>query len=353
MSYMDSKFEFKSNLGAGKFGEVWLTEDLTLRAERAVKLIPISKISNQRNFFQEAQILKQAEHKNIVQIYEAGIFDAEKIYVSMEILKKGSLQNEASGRYVVLTRAKKLMIDVLRGLQWAHSKGIIHRDIKPSNILIGDSYEGKLSDFGLAIQNMSDSDLTVTSAYEYTLHRAPEIETPVDYNELTDIYACGVTLYRLVNGDSFFIPESTGNVPLLIQSGRLPDRTKYRDFVPRSLRSVINKAMNPDPEMRYQSAEEFRSALERIPICLNWEERRHSNGIIWKTGLKDICYEVKLEMSVKDVYLVQLRKGPNKGSMRVVHKASVDDLTRTNAEKIARKLLQDAVEGKSDLIIKR
>ncbi|MBK7653191.1 MAG: protein kinase [Flammeovirgaceae bacterium] len=79
---------------------------------------------------------------------------------------------------------------------------MVHRDIKPANILIGDAKEGKLSDFGLALPNIDKLDTSTIKQYQYFLHLAPEVQRVGDYTTLSDIYSCGVTLYRLVNGDS-------------------------------------------------------------------------------------------------------------------------------------------------------
>jgi len=95
------------------------------------------------------------------------------------------------------------MIDILRGLSYAHSKKIIHRDIKPANIMIGGGGDGKLSDFGLALPNIKRVDLSALKQYQYLLHLAPEVRKFSDYTYQADIYACGMTLYRLVNSDNY------------------------------------------------------------------------------------------------------------------------------------------------------
>lgn len=205
---MADSYDFKRRLGSGNFGEVWLAVDTGLNSTCALKCIPPDKVINQNNFFQEAQILKAAEHGNIVKVLETGRLKDGRIYVAMEYLKRGSLEDEASGAYVPLTRAKKVMIDALRGLEYAHSKNIIHRDIKPANILIGNTLEGKLSDFGLALPDLATLNLSLVKQYQYLLHLAPEVNSFRDYSCLSDIYACGITFYRLVNGDSFFYHKS-------------------------------------------------------------------------------------------------------------------------------------------------
>lgn len=159
---MAVSFDFKRRLGSGYFGEVWQAVDTGLGCEVALKCIPPDKIINQGNFFQEAQVLKASEHANIVQVYDTGTLSDGRIYVSMEYLAKGSLEDEARGAPIALSRAKRLMVDVLRGLGHAHDQGIVHRDVKPANILIGDAGQGKLSDFGLALPDISTTTLSIS-----------------------------------------------------------------------------------------------------------------------------------------------------------------------------------------------
>jgi len=94
---MAASFDFKERLGAGHFGEVWRVIDTGLNAERALKLIPPSKVLNPTNIFHEAQILKEAEHPNVVRVEETGTLGDGRIYVAMEYLPKGSLEDEAKG----------------------------------------------------------------------------------------------------------------------------------------------------------------------------------------------------------------------------------------------------------------
>jgi serine/threonine protein kinase len=112
-------FDLQKRLGSGYFGTVWLAHDTGLDVERALKLISREKI-HAANVFHEAQILQAAQHPNVVRIFGTGEWDDQSIYIAMEYLPKGSLEDEAEGGYVDLTRARRVMIDVLRGLDHLH-----------------------------------------------------------------------------------------------------------------------------------------------------------------------------------------------------------------------------------------
>lgn len=343
---MAISFDFKKRLGAGNFGEVWLAVDTGLNSICALKCIPKDKLINQDNFFQEAQILKLAEHPNIVRVLETGTLNDGRVYVAMEYLEKGSLEDEASGAYIHLTRAKVLMVDVLRALEYSHNKNIIHRDIKPANIMVGNAKEGKLSDFGLALPDISKLKLTSIKQYQYILHLAPEIKTLKDFSILSDIYACGVTLYRLVNGDSFLPQIPLHDVREKILAGTYPDRGSYRDFIPVSVRRVINKAMHINPDERYQSAKEMRHKLEQLNLVKNWDEKQLQNGFRWVCGTSNMYYKVKkLQVDVKK-WEIETKKGKTKTTLKRVMKFCYKNLDKKQADIKVKKILQDYATGK-------
>jgi serine/threonine protein kinase len=169
-----------------------------------------------------------AEHPNIVRVEETGLFDDGSVYVAMEYLRRGSVADEAKGAPLPMSRVKQLMIDMLRGLAHAHGKSIIHRDIKPANILVGPAQEGKLSDFGLAL-DLGSTDALAVKDYAYIMHLAPEIGKPEDYSCAADIYAAGVTLYRLIDGDRALPSLPIAEVRKRTKAGNYPSREEYRD----------------------------------------------------------------------------------------------------------------------------
>ena len=340
----DGNFDFQRRLGSGHFGEVWLVMDTGLDCHRAVKCIPVDKVINSQNFFQEAQILKLAEHPNIVTVYEANYLTDGRIYVSMEYLPNGSLEDDASGSYVPLSKAKRLMVHVLRGLSHAHSKGIVHRDIKPANVMIGQNGEGKLSDFGLAVKDIATFDASALKHYNYILHLAPEVSSFSDFSIASDIYACGVTLYRLVNGDEFVSGIPIQDVRRLARKAEFPDRGKYREFVPSALRKVINRAISVNPNERFESAEVMRHALEKVPTAMDWNERKLNNGFLWTGSTNRIQASVRRSKDVDGSWSVVVKKG--KLSLRRDNSLSKFATTKSSAESHTRKVLQGFVTGK-------
>lgn len=345
---MAVSFDFRRRLGSGYFGEVWYAIETGLGHEVALKCIPPDKIVNQGNFFQEAQVLKKSEHPNIVHVNDTGTLNDGRVYVSMEYLRGGSVEDEAQGAPLPLSRAKRLMVDVLRGLGHAHDRSIVHRDIKPANILIGNTGEGKLSDFGLALPDVQGLNMAQLKQYQYVLHLAPEVRGIQDYTPLSDIYACGVTLYRLVNGDSTLPQISPTQAHLLARRGDFPPRNRYRDYVPQALKKMINKAMSVDPASRYQTADEMRHALEHQPLYVDWTESKTPGRLIW-TGRSQhsIYYEVVKFQQLDRRWAIETRKGSSATGLRRIGKLCFADMRKQDADKRARRILQDITTGRT------
>lgn len=343
---MSASFDRLQRLGSGYFGEVWLARETGLDVLRALKVIPVDRLINPTNFFYEAQVLKAAEHPNVVHVEDTGTLSDGSVYVAMEYLKSGSIEDEAKGSYIPLSRVKKLMSDMLRGLSHAHHKGILHRDIKPANILVGSAGDGKLSDFGLAMPANIDPKKLGIKDYKYILHLAPEVAAGAPYSVVSDIYACGLTMYRLVNGDSFFTVPTGADIYCLAAAGKFPDRTQYREFVPKPWRVLINRAMNVNPSARFQDAEELRHSLESMKAFMSWNERAFTNGIEWTSGHDSRCFDVTRRKTGLNEWLVELKKGSSKSSLRRVSAHCSVFPSETAARRATDRILQDYVLGR-------
>jgi len=237
-----------------------------------------------------------------------------------------------------------VMIDALRGLEHAHNQGILHRDIKPANILIGDHDEGKLSDFGLALP-AGISPMTIgMKGYLYTLHTAPEVLAGSPSTVQSEIYSCGATLFRLVNGDMFV--ASPPDLSAEILAGTFPDRTHYRAFIPRQVRTVINRALNVDPKKRYQSAADLRHAIEQLSTFVNWQEALLTDGIRWTATAGSKCYEILGTVDAAGIHSVVVRQGASSKSLRCISSLCYEGTDKAAARAHSARVLQDFVLGR-------
>lgn len=184
-------------LGSGFFGEVWLEEDEGLGRRCAVKYLKPGRLPP-GPVFAEAQAMVDAEHDNVVRLYSADIEGAVPV-IRMEYLPNGSVADRFGGSPAPVADALHVLEEACRGVEALHARGVLHRDLKPANLLIGHDGRIKVSDFGLAchLANVGGA-----PPWGYTEHLPPEafaadgaIETVAG-----DIYALGVTLYRVLNG---------------------------------------------------------------------------------------------------------------------------------------------------------
>lgn len=330
-------YEKLEKLGEGNFGEVWLVYDKALDVRRAVKTVRPDRIINPTNFYDEPRTLMELEHPNIVKVVDAGKEKNGNLYIAMEYLKKRSLETEYRGKALPLSVALKYLCEICRGLEHAHINGFIHRDIKPANVLIGNRGEAKLSDFGLATRIPRGG---VASPYGYLTHMAPEIIRDQGATVLTDIYAVGVTAYRLLNGDSF-LPDvsSTEEIADLILDSEYPDRSHYRPYIPRQLRTIINRAMNLDPVKRFQCAASMRNSLEKILVCCDWKWFPRKNNVIYETLINGAKIKVVILAKANRRFDILTNKKGLTGCVRRITKDCPTDLTKAAMKRAIRQIL--------------
>lgn len=259
----------KSCLGTGYFGEVWLEEDLGLDRHCAAKYLNPARLPG-GPVFTEAQIMLDAEHENVVRVYSAD-FEAGIPVIRMEYLPAGSVADRYQGMPAPVGDAINIMEDACRGVEALHARGVLHRDLKPANLLIASKDRIKVSDFGLACEVAK---IGGAPPWGYMEHLPPEAlagSGSID-DSAGDIYALGVTLYRLLNGDEMMrsLTKPNVDVPALILAGKYPNRTKWQPYIHDRLRRVTRKALHIDPSHRYGSASELRHALEGARPVMSW-----------------------------------------------------------------------------------
>ncbi|MCP4706345.1 MAG: serine/threonine protein kinase, partial [candidate division Zixibacteria bacterium] len=260
-------YKILKKVGAGGMAQVFLGVHQDVPNLKVVLKV-LSDPRLVERFRQEADKLALLDgHANICQIKHFFNHGAE-IVIAMEYIEGTTLDEIVKGRgKLELYEALKITDDVLATLEFAHKKKIAHRDIKPSNIMIDDSSQTKIIDFGIA-KAESDPDLTVAGAAVGTpSYMAPEQFTPTEktnYDQI-DIYAVGTTLYYLLTGE---LPFKGDNQFILREAKLFQDPTKPRDIdreIPKQVEDIILKALKRDPEERYKTASEMRAAIAKIP----------------------------------------------------------------------------------------
>ncbi|MCJ7625367.1 MAG: protein kinase [Anaerolineaceae bacterium] len=268
------RYHIVEKLGEGGMASVYKSFDTRLERNVALKVIRAGQVDTPgflQRFEREAKALAQMSHPNIVKILDFGDYE-DQLYLVMEYLPGGTLK-EKMGIQVPYQEAARLLIPVAKALGYAHSRKIIHRDIKPANILLTESGQPMLSDFGIAKILGSDEgvDLTGTGVGIGTPeYMAPEQAMGKDIDHRVDIYALGVVLYELLTGRKPFEADTPIAVVLKHISEPLPRPREFTNTIPEFAEQVIFKSLAKNPVDRFQDMESFVEALEKflqIPIA--------------------------------------------------------------------------------------
>jgi predicted Ser/Thr protein kinase len=245
-------------IGVGGMGAVYRARQPKLDRWVALKLLPEGSGSDPafgERFLREARVLARLNHPNIVGVYDFGQ-NGEFCYLLMEYVDGVNLRQAMRAGKFSPTQALALVPQVCSALQFAHDAGVMHRDIKPENILLDAQGRVKLADFGIAKllgEPTGDPALTLTGTSVGTpQYMAPEqIEHPADVDHRADIYSLGVVFYELLTGE---LPLGRFAAP----SAKTPLDARIDD--------IVLRALAKEREMRQQSADEVRTAVERVGV---------------------------------------------------------------------------------------
>lgn len=266
---MLGKYRLLEPIGRGGMAQVYKAHHAALDRFVAVKILRADLVEQEEflaRFQREARAISSLRHPNIVQVFDFDIQD-ELHYMVMELLEGDTLRarlNQARINHtpLPLPQILRITLDVLSALSYAHSKGIIHRDIKPANILLSRSGQAVLTDFGIA-QIIGNTQYTVSGALMGTLHyMAPEQGLKNACDQRSDLYSLGIVLYEMLTG----YPPFDADTPLAILLKHLNDPLPLPspNHLPLVLETLLLKALEKDPEERFQNAEEMAAALQRI-----------------------------------------------------------------------------------------
>jgi serine/threonine protein kinase len=266
------EYEIEKLLGKGSIGKVYLARHRRIGRHVALKIIrPEQRFDDEadreefhRRLQREAELCASLHHPNVVTLFEAGYENDVIAYLASEYVEGESLQARLKKtRPLPLDDALRIAGDVLRALDYAHSKGVIHRDIKPANIILAASGEAKITDFGIA--RPVNSSLTGTNSLLGTPnYMSPEQVKSSAITPRADLFAAGVVMYEMLTGVKPFSGSDISGILYNVVNTEPPPVDKLNPTVPRAVSKVVARLLAKAPQARYATAAQALADIDRI-----------------------------------------------------------------------------------------
>lgn len=302
-----SHYRVLDRLGSGGMGVVYRAEDTKLERNVALKFLPLDALEDKQaldRFLREARAAAALNHPNICIVHEISE-DLGQPFIVMELLEGEVLKQRISGIPLKISELVDIAIQIAEGLEAAHAKGVTHRDIKPANIFITRARQAKILDFGLAklttkrprtgaagvatgeVTAVSEADINLTSpgsAIGTVSYMSPEQARGEDLDARTDLFSFGGVLYEMATASMPFTGSTSAVIFDSILHGTPEAPSSLNADVPAELERIINKGLEKDRELRYQTASEMKTDLRRLKRDLESGARagaaaRKSGGI--------------------------------------------------------------------------
>ena len=274
--FVDNRYRLEETLGSGGMADVYLAHDDILDRTLALKVLSNRYAEDEEfieRFRREAQNAASLSHPNIVSIYDRGETEDGTYYIAMEYLPGGTLKDRLVKRGPLPARtAAAVALQIAEALKAAHASDVVHRDIKPHNILITESGDIKVTDFGIA-RAASSSTMTKTGSILGTAHYlSPEQAMGEPVRPQSDLYSLGVVLYELLTGELPYNAETPIGIAMKHVNGELRSPIEVDPSIPAGINAVVMKLLARDPEDRYSDAAALIADLERVSAGLEPED---------------------------------------------------------------------------------
>jgi serine/threonine-protein kinase len=290
------QYDVLEEIAQGSITTVYKAFQPTLQRTVLIKRLHpklVKEIDIRERFAREAQVCAQINHPNIVAVYDIQD-NSQATYIVLEYISGKNLTQLINGEPLPNEVAISIMLEILQGLAYAHSKGVIHRDLKPDNILVSDNGQVKISDFGLAVlegaPHLTRQGMVVgTPAY-----MSPEQAAGKKIDGRSDIFSLGITFFELFTGINTYKCESLSECIKRIVSDPPPKLSDYRPDLPAQIEKILNKMMEKNPTKRYIDCNMIVEDLKALEISQKaiMDKKLISNFIQERSG-----YTTKIQVS--------------------------------------------------------
>ncbi len=286
------KYEVLEQIGAGGFGAVYKARDPIIKRLVAVKLCTADDEQLRKRFYREAEISGNLHDPNIVTVFDSGVEDGAP-YLIQEYLGGEDLDRVIRrGDDIPKHERLECLMQVAKGLRYAHKKGVLHRDVKPGNVRLLEAGKAKLMDFGIATLKSSHTRLTRIGTLVGTVgYLAPEQLRGAKADERVDVFSFGVLAYELL---SYQRPFKGDDWEVVCRNIIETEPEPLADLIsgyPDELIRIVERCLRKDPNERYASFDEILPALNPVLVALRperrkveLEKRRHGSRLIWWLG---------------------------------------------------------------------